>query len=807
MQIPKRREGFRKQSLVQERAFSEKLIRFLRYRQKVKQAHYYIKKKQVKQQEKIRSLERQINHLSKNNDKESTPRANPLQTPQSQYETTAKSPFSQKEIQTGGQNAELLRRSQMQALKKSNPSCQVKEQQEIPKDQLKKERLKRFSDILEKIQNFEKETLRIQTKTLKKEADKQENKKLKQEANTFKKETEALKEENQNFKKETEALKEKNQNFKKETEALKEKNQNFKKETEALKEKNQNFKKETNTLKEENQNFKKETNTLKEENQNFKKQIHTLSKKLIPLLKYRKKIKKIHPDIKRLLQEAKEKETGLHKANEILKKQLQDSKEGVLILQNEREIIKKQGELKTQSHHSKTKKLKNQIESLSGQLKKKTEREKQLKKELQKLEEELKIQQKQKKQFKNELQKLEEELKIQQKQKKQFKNELQKLEEELKIQQKQKKQLKIELKKQKEQKQADIEEGLKRENQITKKLQEMKEKEARLKEEIQAGIKVQNQLKEEAGKGQTLSQRQEKKLKEKEELYNSLREVITQQQEGFTQMIYSSQRKRQEQMKAFKEQKQLLIQNTNDLKNRLKKLQKLNNQKETEIESLTSDYSTQVHSLRQDIKGSKSYSKELEKEIMKLKQSQSATLHEQEKIWEAKAGEEVLKHKKSLQDLKTKSQKETSELKREHKTQMEKLCRSHEKRIRHICTEMENNLLSETKRTEALKAIKNRKITELESNLSAIQQKAYELKTQNLGFEKTRKQEEEALQKEILKNTELKSENKRLKSLWENLQQELEKRNQQVLSLQNLNRDLSLLFNKKKNIQESDLTL
>ena len=103
------------------------------------------------------------------------------------------------------------------------------------------------------------------------------------------------------------------------------------------------------------------------------------------------------------------------------------------------------------------------------------------------------------------------------------------------------------------------------------------------------------------------------------------------------------------------------------------------------------------------------------------------------------------------------------------------------------------------KETEALKTIKNRKIKELESNLNALQQETYKVKTENLSFQKTKKLEEESLQKEIIKNTELTRENKRLKSLWENLQQELEKRNQQVISLQSLNRDLSLLFNKKQN--------
>ena len=208
-------------------------------------------------------------------------------------------------------------------------------------------------------------------------------------------------------------------------------------------------------------------------------------------------------------------------------------------------------------------------------------------------------------------------------------------------------------------------------------------------------------MKEEMQKNQNLLKQREKKLQEKEELYNNLREVVTQQQEGFTQVIYSSQRKHQEQIKTFKEQETLLIKNADDLKNRFQELQDLNNQKESEMESLKSHYSKQIHLLEQDKEGSKSYSKELEKEIMNLKKGQMMALNEKEKIWEEKAGEEISKYKKAFENLKVKSQRELNELKNEHKTHIERLCRAHEKRIRHICTEMENDLLSETKRNRS----------------------------------------------------------------------------------------------------------
>ena len=48
----------------QEKVFSEKLIRFLRYRQKVKQIHFQFKEQQTKQSKKIEALEQEINQLA-----------------------------------------------------------------------------------------------------------------------------------------------------------------------------------------------------------------------------------------------------------------------------------------------------------------------------------------------------------------------------------------------------------------------------------------------------------------------------------------------------------------------------------------------------------------------------------------------------------------------------------------------------------------------------------------------------------------------------------------------------------------------
>ena len=290
----------------------------------------------------------------------------------------------------------------------------------------------------------------------------------------------------------------------------------------------------------------------------------------------------------------------------------------------------------------------------------------------------------------------------------------------------------------------------------------------------------------------------DRKLKEITLLYNNLREVITQQKEGFEQTMYSYQRKYKELVKTFSTKETELETKLTGLQNHTTELQKTVNEKEKEIESLTLQYNKAAHSLQQDMEGAKTYSKELEKEIENLKKSQQASLQEKEMLWENKTKEEILKYKTDYENLKIGSKKELAQLKNQYETQMEKLCSAHEKKIRHISTEMENDLLSEIKRAETLKTIKNRRIEELEIGLKSLQQEVYKMRTETLGLKKATTLSEENLKKEILKTAELENQNKNLKSLWEELQQQVEKKNQQVSALQKLNRDLSFLFNEKK---------
>ena len=477
-------------------------------------------------------------------------------------------------------------------------------------------------------------------------------------------------------------------------------------------------------LERENQHFAKESGQLKKESELLRKQIQTLSSKLIPLVKYRKQVKAIHPRMKQSSIKLIKQVQILKEDKNVLEKYLQDSQNEALVLQNEMESLKKTEEWNANSYQLQIDKLNKQIQHLKEKLQKSAPQKKQLK-------------------------------------------------EELKQSYKQEKQL------QKEQE--------KSQNQI-----------ALLKTQLQQLNKEQILLKEELKDRQACINQKDQNLKDIENLYNNLREVITQQEEGFTQNLQSYQRKYQESLKSFTKEEKNLKMNLDNSQKQIQELQEANNQKETLIESLKSQHSKQLYSLQQDMEGGLAYRKELENEIRNLKTEQESAFYEKEKTWEIKAGQEILKYKNSYETLKTEVQRELAALKTEQKQQIQKLCQAHEKRIRHICTEMENDLLNETKRLETLKTIKNRQIKEMESNLKSLQDELYKTKTENISFQKENKVSEESLNKEILKNAELENKNKNLKSLWENLQQELEKRNQQIVSLQKLNRDLSLLFNEKK---------
>ena len=221
----------------QEQVFSEKLIRFLRYRKKVKQIHSQLKKQQTQQKEKIDGLEKEIKHLQthhKPNIRRFGLQLEGREPITSTYLKVKKPGFNKLAFQKREQELKVKVNSVFQEKKIPQPFTQV---------------------------------LKAQLST-------------------------------------NQAPKQEDQHFKQQIQERKETIQNLRAHTQALEKQNQSLRQETEIFKKTKQELLTQTQKLEQENQSKQKHIQLLSSRLIPLVKYRSKIKAIHPYIKRNLKSA-----------------------------------------------------------------------------------------------------------------------------------------------------------------------------------------------------------------------------------------------------------------------------------------------------------------------------------------------------------------------------------------------------------------------------------------------------------------------------------------------------------------------
>ena len=248
--------------------------------------------------------------------------------------------------------------------------------------------------------------------------------------------------------------------------------------------------------------------------------------------------------------------------------------------------------------------------------------------------------------------------------------------------------------------------------------------------------------------------------------YEELRHVISQQEEGFKQTLQDFRRK------------QLAINFTE------KEKASQNSVKEVEnLKLKINEIIRQNVFLKKELKKSQSPDKELEKQMQ----------------------EKQLNFHKKEQQLKENYEREKQSIKNENKKYKKQLEESYDEKLKHIKSEMENDLCSEKRRVEVLKNIKEQQVSELQNQLKNLQYQVHELKASSETFKSIHKDVEKKLHDEIIKNENLKTQNKQLEHLWQSLQQNIEERNQQVRSLQKLNRDLSLALNQKN--QSSSISL
>ena len=296
---------------------------------------------------------------------------------------------------------------------------------------------------------------------------------------------------------------------------------------------------------------------------------------------------------------------------------------------------------------------------------------------------------------------------------------------------------------------------------------------------ILTDIKLSRERKRETG------QTHFKEMTALKENYESLRKVLSRQEEGFASALQSLRKKH------------------------FKVVKKKEAEQSKKIEDLTTALKSREKDLRESRKETDLFKQKLEMWRQNRERAGFELSHSQSQLKEEKqrTDREITKLKEEIQNLshtrKVERLREQEVLKTEYEHRIQLLTETHEKKLKHICAEMENDLCSEKRKTETLKSLKDREIKYLLKNTETISEEARRLKVINHTLETSNKETSERLKREISENTALKHQNSQLKELWRDLQQKSEKQNQQVESLQELNRSLSIQLNDTTRLKES----
>ena len=271
---------------------------------------------------------------------------------------------------------------------------------------------------------------------------------------------------------------------------------------------------------------------------------------------------------------------------------------------------------------------------------------------------------------------------------------------------------------------------------------------------------------------------------------------------GFDQAMLSFQRKymelyqKQQNLQKQIKQKGILIQSLKD-KAILSEKQFLQEKEEAKMQ-ISKQRDKYISELRGELKASREHNKDLESQVYNLKtESEKFVLTEKKQMQE------------QIKDLSWGKDKELLHREECHKGEIEGLKSDYEQRIanlesgfnrklQHIRTEMENDLCSEKKRHEIFKDMKNKQMQELKDGLSLLQKQSNELKIQKFVLEKSLGETSKSLDRHLKNSKKWEDQNQNLKTLWQELQKQNETKDQQIRSLQKLNKSLSLSLNQKK---------
>ena len=285
-----------------------------------------------------------------------------------------------------------------------------------------------------------------------------------------------------------------------------------------------------------------------------------------------------------------------------------------------------------------------------------------------------------------------------------------------------------------------------------------------------------------------------KELEVLKQNYSALQRTLSQQQEGFTAALRSCRKRHIAAMKGVVKEKEEALKNQMD---QLKRQGEELREKTRDLQEVQTFHQQETDHLRQELKTEREQRDQAEERITSLTSEYQSQLSNKEQTHE----EELTKLHGRIQTLSdeknTDHLREREALKGEYENRIQGLTEAHEKKLKTIFTEMENDLCSEKRRVEMLQSEKEGEIERLEKNAEELSQEVRRLTVRNNTLEQSNREAAARLKKEISANETVKYQHKKVKELWQNLQSQVEKRSQQVESLQKLNRNLSIQLNER----------
>lgn len=286
----------------------------------------------------------------------------------------------------------------------------------------------------------------------------------------------------------------------------------------------------------------------------------------------------------------------------------------------------------------------------------------------------------------------------------------------------------------------------------------------------------------------------------------NLKKALSAGKAGFDQAMLSFQKKYKELYKNQKNLQEQMKEKSNQIQILEKKLARSQQNFLTEKEEIKSrieiNKNGQIKKLNGELEAFKDQNKYLEDQVQKFKKSaEQLFLKEKRQLKEEITNLKWSKEQNLIQ-IEENHKKEKEEIENNHTARIKNLEDSLNKKFQHIYTEMENDLCSEKKRYEIFKNMKEKQVQELQNNLSLLQSQSHEWKTKNIILEKSLSETRNNLNINIKNNQRWKEKNENLRSLWQELHKQNETKDQQIKSLQKLNRSLSLSLNEKKDYND-----